>query len=75
MGLILSKKYSNVKDSFEEASEHLQKVTFEQFKKFAEDNRALVGYNMTLPLLQKLFSELDPHKKGYVTENDWVNAF
>jgi len=25
--------------------------------------------------MQKLFSELDPHKKGYLTENDWQNAF
>lgn len=30
---------------------------------------------MTLPLIQKLFAELDPHKKGYLTENDWLNAF
>jgi hypothetical protein len=30
---------------------------------------------MTLPLVQKLFAELDPHKKGYLTVNDWINAF
>ena len=30
---------------------------------------------MTLPLIQKLFAELDPHKKGYLTESDWLNAF
>ena len=29
---------------------------------------------MTLPLVQKLYAELDPHKKGYVTFNDWQNA-
>lgn len=29
---------------------------------------------MTLPLIQKLFAELDPHKKGYLTESDWLNA-
>lgn len=28
-----------------------------------------------MPLVQKLFSELDPHKKAYLTENDWKNAF
>ena len=30
---------------------------------------------MTLPLTQKLFAELDPHKKGYLAESDWINAF
>jgi len=30
---------------------------------------------MTLALIQKLFSELDPHKKGYLSEHDWTNAF
>lgn len=30
---------------------------------------------MTLPLMQKLFAEIDPHKKGYLTFSDWVNAF
>lgn len=30
---------------------------------------------MTLPLIQKLFAELDPHKKGYLVESDWLNAF
>lgn len=30
---------------------------------------------MTLPLLQKLFAEIDPHKKGYLNEHDWINAF
>ena len=29
---------------------------------------------MTLPLIQKLYAELDPHKKGFLTESDWVNA-
>jgi Ca2+-binding EF-hand superfamily protein len=26
-------------------------------------------------LIQKLFSELDPHKKGFLNINDWRNAF
>ena len=25
--------------------------------------------------MQKLFSELDPHKKGFLNVNDWRNAF
>jgi hypothetical protein len=75
MGLTLSKKYASLKDSFDDASEQLLKVTFEQFKKFIEKNHSLQGFNMTLPLMQKLFAELDPHKKGYLTESDWKNAF
>ena len=26
-------------------------------------------------MIQKLFSELDPHKKGFLNLNDWRNAF
>jgi len=25
--------------------------------------------------MQQLFSDLDPHKKGHLTENDWEQAF
>ena len=75
IGLILSKRYGSIKESFEQASEKFQKITFDQFKKFIESNQALAGFNMTLPLIQKLFAELDPHKKGYLIESDWLNAF
>lgn len=75
MGLIISKKFGSVKESYDAASEKFHKVTFEQFKKFIEGNQALAGFNMTLPLIQKLFAELDPHKKGYLSEQDWMNAF
>jgi len=30
---------------------------------------------MTLPLMQKLFAEIDPHKKGFLVESDWLSAF
>ena len=46
----------------------MQKVTFELFKRFIDKNDTLLGFNMTLPLMQKLFAEIDPHKKGYLTE-------
>ena len=74
MGLVLSKKYGTIQASFEAASERLGKITFDQFKRFIENNQALAGFNMTLPLIQKLYAELDPHKKGFLTESDWVNA-
>lgn len=39
------------------------------------DSLALRGFDLSEKLLQELFSDLDPHKKGYLTESDWVNAF
>lgn len=30
---------------------------------------------MTMPLLQQLFGELDPHKKTYMNLKDWQSAF
>ena len=33
------------------------------------------GFNLTGPLVQKLFSELDPHRKGFLNINDWRNSF
>jgi hypothetical protein len=75
MGLVMSKKYPNLRASFDDASDFLPKMTFDQFKKFVERLHALNGFNMTEPLLQKLFVEIDPHKKGFLNETDWTNAF
>jgi Ca2+-binding EF-hand superfamily protein len=75
IGLILSKKFASMSDAFETISEHRNKITFEKFSKFMEESRALQGFNLTHSLMQQLFSHLDPHKKGYLTENDWKNAF
>lgn len=44
-------------------------------KKWVESNQALRGFNLTEGLYKRLFSDLDPHKKGYLTENDWINSF
>jgi len=30
---------------------------------------------MTESLTQELFSDIDPHKKGHLTLEDWINAF
>ncbi len=30
---------------------------------------------MTKGLIRELFGYLDPHKKGYVSQVDWTNAF
>ena len=35
----------------------------------------LHGFNLTTPLYQELFSQIDPHKKGFISANDWCNSF
>ena len=76
IGLTLSRKYPDLIASFRAAcSPGSDKVTFENFNSFVMRENALSGFNLTQPLLQKLFSELDPHKKGHLNQNDWRNAF
>ena len=75
IGLIMSKKFASVDESFRNASEQAAKLKFNQFHAFLEREHALQGFNLTQPLIQKLFSEIDPHKKGFLNINDWRNAF
>jgi hypothetical protein len=35
----------------------------------------LKGFNLTSILVQQLFAYMDPHKKGYLTQVDWINTF
>ena len=51
------------------------RITYEQFKNWVEPRGVLHGFNLTEKLLKELFSDIDPHKKGNLTENDWNNAF
>ena len=71
----MSKKYESIQASFKAASGGKAKVSFDDFKLFVDKENSLHGFNLTVPLLQRLYSELDPHKKGYLNENDWKNAF
>ena len=66
---------SSAEESFNNASENQNKLRYNKFNEFLEREQALEGFNLTQPLVQKLFSELDPHKKGFLTLNDWRNAF
>jgi Ca2+-binding EF-hand superfamily protein len=45
------------------------------FSNWVEQKRVLIGFELTDQLVQQVFSEVDPHKKGYVTLDDWLNAF
>ena len=67
--------YPTAINSFEKVSGHQKRITYEQFKQWCETKQALIGFNLTEVLLLKLFSDLDPHKKGHLTELDWINAF
>lgn len=75
LGLFISKNYPNLKQAFETVSELTGKIKLEQFIKWVEANQILRGFNLTQQLLERLFADLDPHRKAYVTENDWTHAF
>ena len=50
-------------------------MDFQKFLAFIEKHNALEGFNLTAVLLQKLFAEIDPHKKTFLTLKDWLGAF
>ena len=50
-------------------------MTFKHFSVWIETSMVLTGFNLTEKLMQQLFADLDPHKKGHLTELDWENAF
>ena len=71
----MSKKYGSIEKSYEAASEGTDKVNFARFKAFIEKSNFLNGFNLSHELFQKLFGELDPHKKTYLSLKDWKNTF
>ncbi len=71
----MQKKFGSIMEGFEKCSSGAGKVNFESFKSFFTQQNMLVGFILTPVLLQELFSKLDPHKKGYISSNDWKNAF
>jgi len=75
IGLIISQRYRQIEDSFLDASKQADKITFEKFVEFLDKHNACVGFNLTQHLYQKLFAELDPHKKTFLTLKDWLSAF
>ncbi|OMJ86438.1 hypothetical protein SteCoe_12017 [Stentor coeruleus] len=75
LGLYLSRNYPNIKLAFEGVSELTGKIKLNQFVKWVENNQVLKGFNLTQQLLEKLFADLDPHRKAYITEDDWEHAF
>jgi len=40
-----------------------------------DEKNVLAGFDLTEKLVYEIFSDLDSHKKGYLIESDWLNAF
>lgn len=56
-------------------SGYRKKMVFQKFKSWIDELNVLAGFDLTEKLVYELFSDLDVHKKGYLTEVDWTNAF
>jgi hypothetical protein len=50
LGLLISKKYSTIEDSFADASGNTDKVDFDSLMKFIDKHDALKGFNLTSDL-------------------------
>lgn len=75
IGLRLSRQFPTLKESFSAASKGKTRVNYADFSEFVVLHGSLSGLNLTEPLVKQLFSELDPHKKGHLLVEDWINAF
>ena len=75
IGLMLGKLYGNLVEAFEQISQFSGKITFVQFQQFIEAKDVLAGFNLTLPLLQELFADIDSKRKGFISDLDWNAAF
>lgn len=75
LGLLLSRSFPDISTSFESISQFAGKLTFAQFQSYIQQRNALAGFNLTAELLQQLFADMDMHRKGYLTLQDWTLAF
>jgi hypothetical protein len=51
IGLIMSKKFASVEESFLDAAQNQERVDFGKFEAFVERTQALGGFNMTRQLM------------------------
>jgi len=75
LGFLLSRSFPDISTSFESISQFSGKLTFTQFQSYTQQHNALAGFNLTAELLQQLFADMDMHRKGYLTLQDWTLAF
>ena len=74
LGLVISLKYSSIEESFYSACKNADKINYNLFRDFIRKHDALKGFSLTEDLYQKLFAEMDTHKKTYLSVDDWKNA-
>lgn len=75
LGLVLTRRFPDLTKSFDVISGYRKKLLYDRFLKWVTDTNAMKGFDLTEKLMQDLFSDLDQHKKGYLTEQDWEIAF
>lgn len=75
IGLYISHKYDSIEESFYDCSGNTDKITYRKFVNFIVKLDSLRGFNLTESLYQKLYAEIDPHKKTYLSLKDWISAF
>ncbi|CAG9315143.1 unnamed protein product [Blepharisma stoltei] len=71
LGIYISRHFASYRAAFDSVSGDTGKITLDQFSKWLSDSQALSGFNLTQQLIQQLFAYLDPHKKGYISDQDW----
>ena len=71
LGLYVSKSYETAYECFQEISSSRDKITFDLFSSWLGKSQVLNSYRLTQQLIQELFAYLDPHKKGFLSKDDW----
>ena len=75
LGVFISKQFPDITASFESVSQLAGKLTFDQFRNWVTEHNALAGFNLTNDLLQQLYADIDWHRKGFLTLQDWKQSF
>lgn len=71
LGLHVSKNYDSPQECFDEVSSNKDRITIDNFSTWLNKTRVLNSYRLTNQLVQELFAYLDPHKKGFISAQDW----
>ena len=75
LGLYISKKYQTAYECFQEILSSRDKITFDLFSSWLTKTQVLNSYRLTQQLVQEFFAFLDPHKKCYLSKEDWELCF
>ena len=75
VGLAISRKFKSLSQAFNEIGRTEKNLLSSNFLKWIQQNGILTGFMANENMLKELFASLDPHKKGYLSENDFNHAF